>query len=108
MARSFKKGAFVDERLRKKIKQVIEGRKSEPIKTWSRASTITPEMIGLTFLVHDGKGFMPVKIREEMVGHKLGEFSPTTKFQKHGGRMERELGKREIERARAQRKGEKG
>lgn len=95
MSRSLKKGPFVDPKLLKKIKKMKEEGKRGPIKTWSRASTITPEMIGFTFLVHNGKDFIPVKVREEMVGHKLGEFAPTTKFIKHGGKMERELERQE-------------
>ncbi len=96
MARSLKKGPYVDPKLEKKIKKVKESGKIEPIKTWSRASMITPEMIGLEFLVHNGKEFILVKVREEMVGHRLGEFAPTTKFQRHGGKMERELAKAEA------------
>ncbi len=95
MARSLKKGPYVDPKLEKKIRKMKESGKIEPIKTWSRASMITPEMIGLEFLVHNGKEFISVKAREEMVGHRLGEFSPTTKFQRHGGKMERELSKSE-------------
>lgn len=89
MARSLKKGPYIDERLIKKIKDKKPGDKS-PIKTWSRAATISPEMIGFTFAVHNGKDFIPVFIREEMVGHKLGEFSPTRKFIRHGGKMQKE------------------
>ncbi|MDP3794329.1 MAG: 30S ribosomal protein S19, partial [bacterium] len=62
-----------------------------PIKTWSRAATITPEMVGYVFAVHQGKEFIPVIVHEEMVGHKLGEFAPTTKFGRHGGKIQREL-----------------
>ncbi|MDI6591662.1 MAG: 30S ribosomal protein S19 [Patescibacteria group bacterium] len=90
MTRSLKKGPFVDQKLLKKLKKMKSGTK-EIIKTWSRACTITPEMIGFTFGVHNGKEFIPVKVTEEMVGHKLGEFSPTTKFIRHGGKMQREL-----------------
>ena len=90
MARSLKKGPFVDQKLLEKIKKLKPGIK-EVIKTWSRPSTITPEMVGFTFGVHNGREFIPVKVTEEMVGHKLGEFSPTTKFSRHGGRMQREL-----------------
>ena len=93
MSRSLKKGPYIDPKLQKKIQKKRERGDGDPIKTWARASTITPEMIDLTFLVHNGKEFLPVKIREEMVGHKLGEFSPSTKFQRHGGKMERELKK---------------
>lgn len=94
MSRSIKKGPFVDKKLLKKVKKWKAEGREDPIKTWSRASTITPEMIGLTFLVHNGKDFLPVKVTEEMVGHKLGEFSPTTKFIRHGGKMQRELEKK--------------
>jgi len=97
MPRSLKKGVWVDPKLLKKIKKVKEGKMKGPIKTWSRDSTIVPEMIGMEFLVHQGKDFVPVKVREEMVGHKLGEFAPTTKFHRHGGKMERELQKKEKE-----------
>lgn len=94
MARSLKKGPFIDQKLMEKVRRLKEGRQKEPIKTWSRASIITPEMIGLTFFVHNGKEFILVKVREEMVGHRLGEFAPSTKFTRHGGKMERELGKK--------------
>ena len=90
MSRSLKKGPFVFDRLLKKI----AGKRPDPkliVKTWSRCSTITPEMIGFTFGVHNGKQFISVLVNEEMVGHKLGEFSPTTKFQRHGGKMQRDL-----------------
>lgn len=85
MPRSLKKGPYVDQKLLKKIKNLKPGGK-EIIKTWSRKCTITPEMVGFTFGVHNGKEFIPVKITENMVGHKLGEFSPTTKFSRHGER----------------------
>ena len=84
MARSLKKGPFVDESLMKKVKAVNEGGKKEVIKTWSRRSTIYPEFIGHTFAVHNGKEFIPVYVTEDMVGHKLGEFSLTRKFGGHG------------------------
>ena len=84
MARSLKKGPFVDESLMKKVKAVNESGKKEVIKTWSRRSTIYPEFIGHTFAVHNGKEFIPVYVTEEMVGHKLGEFAPTRKFGGHG------------------------
>jgi len=90
MARSLKKGPYISEKLLRKIKNLRPGAK-EIIKTWSRACTITPEMVGFTFGVHNGKEFIPVKVTEEMVGHKLGEFSPTTKFFRHGGKMQRGL-----------------
>ena len=90
MARSLKKGPFVDEKLLSKLTNLKPGGR-EIIKTWSRGCTITPEMVGFAFAVHNGKDFITVKIVENMVGHKLGEFSPTTKFAKHGGRMQREM-----------------
>lgn len=89
MARSLKKGPYIDAKLMKKI----EGKRpseTAPVKTWARASTITPEMIGFIFGVHNGKDFIQVRVTEEMVGHKLGEFSPTTKFSRHGGKMQKE------------------
>lgn len=95
MARSLKKGPYVDEKLLKKIKKSKAD--SGKIKTWSRSSMIIPEMIGLTLLVHNGKEFIEIKAREEMVGHRLGEFVQTTKFFKHGGKMERELTKTESQ-----------
>ena len=90
MTRSLKKGLYVDERLIKKIQDKKPGDRT-PIKTWSRASVISPEMVGFTFGVHNGKDFIPVIVAEEMVGHKLGEFSPTRKFTKHGGKMQKEM-----------------
>jgi len=90
MARSLKKGPFVDQKLLEKIKK-LKPRTKEIVKTWSRNCTITPEMVGFTFGVHNGREFIPVQVTEDMVGHRLGEFSPTTKFSRHGGRMQREL-----------------
>ena len=90
MSRSLKKGPYVDERLLKKISKLRAGDKTV-IKTWSRACTVVPEMIGYTFGVHNGKVHIPVLITEDMVGHKLGEFSHTRKFVRHGGRMQREI-----------------
>jgi small subunit ribosomal protein S19 len=90
MARSLRKGPYADEKLLKKIKNLKPGA-AEIIKTWARSCTITPEMVGFTFGVHNGREFISVKIIEEMVGHRLGEFAPTTKFIRHGGRMQREL-----------------
>ena len=85
MARSLKKGPYVFERLLKKVKDMnIAGGKKKVIKTWSRRSTIFPDFIGHTFAVHNGKEFIPVYITEDMIGHKLGEFSPTRKFTGHG------------------------
>ncbi|HMO18125.1 MAG TPA: 30S ribosomal protein S19 [Oligoflexia bacterium] len=85
MPRSIKKGPFVDESLAKWVKRAKEGAHKGPIKTWSRRSTVTPDMVGLTFAVHNGKKFLPVFVSENMVGHKLGEFSPTRTFVKHAG-----------------------
>lgn len=90
MARSIKKGPYVDEKLLKKI----EGKKpleAGPIKTWSRDSQIAPEMVGFTFKVHNGKDFIDVLVTEEMVGHRLGEFAPTKTFKRHGGKMQKDL-----------------
>lgn len=83
MARSIKKGPFVDLHLAKKIDNAIQKNDKKVIKTWSRRSTILPECIGLTFAVHNGRKFVPVYITENMVGHKLGEFAPTRTFQGH-------------------------
>jgi len=91
MSRSSKKGPFVDPIIIKKITAQKPGGAS--IKTWARHSAISPEMVGYTFAVHNGKDFIDVRITEEMIGHKLGEFSPTRKFVKHGGKMQRELEK---------------
>ncbi len=90
MARSLKKGPYVDEKLLKKIKGLKSGDKTI-IKTWSRACTITPEMVGFTFGVHNGREHIPVFVSEDMVGHKLGEFAPSRKFVRHGGKMQRSL-----------------
>ena len=84
MARSLKKKPFVDESLMKKVEKVNESEKKEVIKTWSRRSTIYPIFVGHTFAVHNGKEFIPVYVTEDMVGHKLGEFSLTRKFGGHG------------------------
>ncbi|UCG35140.1 MAG: 30S ribosomal protein S19 [Candidatus Omnitrophota bacterium] len=85
MSRSLKKGPFVDTKLLKKIQKAKEAGDRKPIKTWSRASMIVPEAVGLTFAVHDGKKHVPVFITEAMVGHRLGEFAPTRTFKQHGG-----------------------
>lgn len=90
MARSSKKGPYVDAKLLKKIKKVKKG---EPIKTWARASQIPPEFVGNTFLVHNGRIFKEVFVTEEMVGHRLGEFSPTRTFRGHGKMVKRVLTK---------------
>jgi small subunit ribosomal protein S19 len=84
MPRSVSKGAFVDDHLLKKIERMNENKERKIIKTWSRRSTITPEMIGNTLAVHNGKKFIPVFVTENMVGHKLGEFAPTRFFKGHG------------------------
>ena len=88
MSRSLKKGPFIDPRLLKKVMNGVAGKTQ--IKTWSRDSAISPEMVGFTFLVHNGKIHLPVFVTENMVGHKLGEFSPTRKFTRHGGKMAKE------------------
>jgi len=90
MSRSLKKGPYVHPKLLKKLSKIKIGDKT-PIKTWSRDSIITPEMVGFVFAVHNGKDFIEVETREEMVGHHLGEFSLTRKFFKHGGKMQKEL-----------------
>ena len=104
MSRSLKKGPYVDSKLLKKLSRLSAGDKTV-VKTWSRDSTIVPEMIGYTIGVHNGKIHIPVLITEDMVGHKLGEFSQTRKFVRHGGRMQRELEaqakQREIDAAKA-------
>ncbi|MBU0546043.1 30S ribosomal protein S19 [Patescibacteria group bacterium] len=87
MSRSLKKGPYVDPRVVKKVEKMKAGGKQEPIKTWSRACVISPIMVGMTFLVHNGKDFLSVYVDENMVGHRLGEFSPTRKFVRHGGKM---------------------
>ena len=89
MSRSLKKGPYIDAKLLKKIAKLKLGDKTI-IKTWARACTITPEMVSFTFGVHNGKEHISVFITEDMVGHKLGEFAPTRKFVKHGGKIQRE------------------
>lgn len=88
MSRSLKKGPFIDERLLNKVKK--QGNAKTAIKTWSRDAVITPEMVGVTFAIHNGKEHIPVFIIEDMVGHKLGEFSLTRKFKRHGGKIAKE------------------
>lgn len=85
MSRSLKKGPFIDDHLMKKVNQMRESNSKKVIKTWSRRSTITPDFVGYTFAVHNGKKFIPVFVTENMVGHKLGEFSPTRTFSMHSG-----------------------
>ena len=85
MARSLRKGPFVDPSLQKKVDRLLQSGSKQVIKTWSRRSMITPDFVGLTFHVHNGKLFVPVFVTENMVGHRLGEFSPTRKFMGHAG-----------------------
>jgi small subunit ribosomal protein S19 len=96
MTRSLYKGPFVDERLTKKI-QGKNPQETGPIKTWIRRSDISPEMVGFTFAVYNGKTHIEVLVTEDMVGHKLGEFSPTKKFVRHGGKMQKELDQKKKE-----------
>jgi small subunit ribosomal protein S19 len=88
MSRSLKKGPYVDPRLFKKVMAMVESGEKKILKTWSRDCDIPPEFVGFTFAVHNGKDFTPVYVTEQMVGHKLGEFSWTTKFKIHGGKMQ--------------------
>ncbi len=101
MSRSLKKGPFVDPKLLKKLAKVQAG-SGTVIKTWSRASEIAPEMVGHVFGVHNGKIHVEVRVTEEMVGHRLGEFSPTRKFIRHGGKMQKELEIKAAETGKAQ------
>lgn len=87
MSRSLKKGPYIDPNVIKKVQKAKATNDRKPIKTWSRSCTITPEMVGLTFAVHNGKDFIEVFIDENKVGHKLGEFSPTRKFIRHSGKL---------------------
>ncbi|MFQ5747381.1 MAG: 30S ribosomal protein S19 [Gemmatimonadota bacterium] len=87
MARSVKKGPFIDEKLLRKVEAMNKSGEKRVIKTWSRASTISPEFVGHTVAVHNGNKFIPVYVTENMVGHKLGEFSPTRLFRGHGGKL---------------------
>ncbi|HBK34846.1 MAG: Ribosomal protein S19 [Candidatus Uhrbacteria bacterium GW2011_GWE2_40_58] len=88
MARSLKKGPYLDPKLMKKVGKLKAGDRTV-IKTWARSSTITPEMVGFTFAVHNGRNFIQVRVVENMVGHKLGEFSPTRKFVSHSGKLQK-------------------
>ena len=92
MARSAKKGPFIDEKLMKKVAMLNEKNDRKPIKTWSRACVIAPDFVGHTFAVHNGKEFIPVFVTENIVGHKFGEFSPTRKFRGHGGKLAKATG----------------
>lgn len=89
MSRSLKKGPFVDEKLLKKIEKLEQSGRKDSIKTWARSSTISPEFIGHTFLVHNGRAHVQVYVTEDMVGHKLGEFAPTRTFRGHGAKGNR-------------------
>jgi small subunit ribosomal protein S19 len=93
MARSLKKGPYIDQKLMKKVQKQKESGLNEPIKTWARASQIPPDFVGHTFLVHNGKNFITVKAVESMVGHRLGEFAPTRIFRGHGRVVAREISK---------------
>lgn len=94
MARSLKKGPYVDAKLLQKISR-LKPSDDTVIKTWSRDSQISPEMVGYIFGVHNGKDFIQVNVSEDMVGHRLGEFSPTRKFTRHGGKMQKEIEKKQ-------------
>jgi small subunit ribosomal protein S19 len=93
MARSIKKGPFVDEHLAKKVENAKANNNKKPIKTWSRRSMVLPDMIGLTISVHNGKKHVPVYITENHVGYKLGEFAPTRTFKGHKGSVQKKIGK---------------
>ncbi|HIP02487.1 MAG TPA: 30S ribosomal protein S19 [Campylobacterales bacterium] len=92
MARSLKKGPFIDGHLLKKVTKAKEAGDKKPIKTWSRRSTILPDMIGFTFSVHNGRNFIPVYITENHIGYKLGEFAPTRTFKGHKGSVQKKIG----------------
>lgn len=94
MSRSLKKGFYVHEKLLKKVKKAKESGDSKPIKTWSRASMIIPDMIGMTFQVHNGKKFVSVFVQENMIGHRLGEFAMTRYFKSHGGKLVKRMAKK--------------
>lgn len=94
MARSVKKGPFVDAHLLKKVEETVRQKSKKIVKTWSRRSTILPQMVGITFSVHNGRKFLPVFVNENMVGHKLGEFAPTRTFNAHSGDRKVEAGKK--------------
>ena len=88
MSRSTKKGPYIDEKLLMKVQKMLKSGDKKPLKTWARRSTITPEFVGVTMSVYNGKKFIPVYVTENMVGHKLGEFAPTRTFKKHGAATE--------------------
>lgn len=92
MSRSSKKGPYLDPKLIKKVEMLNQSGQKKPIKTWARSCVVSPDFVGHTFAVHNGKQFTPVFITEQMVGHKLGEFSPTTKFRGHGGKLAKATG----------------
>jgi len=92
MARSVKKGPFVDDHLMKKVLEAKEAKSNKPIKTWSRRSMVLPEMIGLTLNVHNGRQFVPVYVTENHIGYKLGEFAPTRTFKGHKGSVQKKVG----------------
>jgi small subunit ribosomal protein S19 len=92
MPRSVRKGPFVEAKLMKRVLAAQSSKDKRVIKTWSRASTVTPEMVGLTIAIHNGKSFVPVFVNENMVGHKLGEFAPTRTFRAHGGKTAKATG----------------
>lgn len=92
MSRSLKKGPYIDLRLVNKVVKAKQAQSTAPIKTWARHSVVSPEMVGFTIAVHNGKEHIPIFIIEDMVGYKLGEFSPTRKFRKHGGKMAKDQG----------------
>jgi len=92
MTRSLKKGPFVDHHLLAKVDKAVATKDKKPIKTWSRRSMVTPDMVGLTIAVHNGRQHIPVLVTENMVGHKLGEFAPTRVFKAHGGSRKAEAG----------------
>jgi len=96
MSRSLKKGPYTDPKLLKKLKALRPGTKTA-VKTWSRASVITPDMVGFAVAVHNGKQHIPVQIVEDMVGFRLGEFAPTRKFVRHGGKLQREVESQQAE-----------
>jgi small subunit ribosomal protein S19 len=93
MARSVKKGPFIDDHLLKKVQKAKEENNRKPIKTWSRRSTVFPDMIGLTINVHNGRQFVPVYVTENHIGYKLGEFAPTRTFKGHKGSVQKKIGK---------------
>ena len=90
MARSLKKGPYVEDSLLRKVEKMKAANKKQPIKTWSRRSMVLPEFVGLTFAIHNGKVHLPIKITENMVGHRLGEFAPTRTFKSHGAIVKKE------------------